>query len=147
MRLKRNCILLYLLDRIEEYCLNDQEEIKASTLNSYFSTLQYRRRNKGDFICNNLLFGGIENGKPYNSTVLNIINRYLGISDYLGSQYTDDFLCTGFWSHLATPLIRNQWHENLSEGECKGLIEDCMKIVTYRHDRALNRVYLFDNIF
>lgn len=117
------------MNRIEEYCLNDQEEIKASKLNSYFSTLQYRRRNKGDFICNSLLFGGIENGKPY-----------LGISDYLGSQYSDNFICTGFWAHLAIPLIRNQWHENMSEGECKGLIEECMKIATYRHDRALNRV-------
>lgn len=114
---------------IKEYCENDKEEIKASTLNSYFSSLNYKKRNKGDFLLTSTVFGGIENGK-----------KYLGVTDYLGTQYSDNFIVTGVWNYFALPLVRNRWYENMTESECRGLMEDCMRSHLYRIDRSINKV-------
>jgi hypothetical protein len=67
---------------------------------------------------------------------------FLGIVDLIGTTYVEDFLATGFGSHLAIPLIRDRWHTDMSEEEARTLLEDCMRVLYYRDCRATNKVCL-----
>lgn len=43
---------------------------------------------------------------------------------------------------MALPLIRDRWRPDLSEGEARALLEDCMRVLWYRDTRALNKFQL-----
>jgi 20S proteasome subunit beta 7 len=60
--------------------------------------------------------------------------------DKIGSTYSEDFLATGFGSHIAIPIIRAKWTPDMSEEEARTLLEDCMRVLYYRDCRALNKV-------
>jgi 20S proteasome subunit beta 7 len=42
--------------------------------------------------------------------------------------------------HMALPLIRDRWRADMSEGEARALLEDCMRVLWYRDTKALNKV-------
>ena len=47
-------------------------------------------------------------------------------------MYEDNFVTTGFATHLALPLIRKAWREDMSEEECRKLMIECMTVCFYR---------------
>jgi 20S proteasome subunit beta 7 len=103
----------------------------ASTWN-YLRMLMYQRRNKGNPYWNDLIVAGADaTGKPF-----------LGMVDKIGTTVTDNVLATGFGSYLALPLMREKWHPQLTEGEARALLEDCMKVLFYRDCRASSRIQL-----
>ena len=53
---------------------------------------------------NNLLIGGFKDGEAF-----------LGTVDMIGTAFTDEFLATGFGAHLALPILRKRWHEDMEE--------------------------------
>ncbi|RYG49898.1 hypothetical protein EON67_06260 [archaeon] len=67
---------------------------------------------------------------------------YLGYVDMYGTSFSEDILATGMGTHLALPLIRERWSADMSEGEARALLEDCMRVCWYRDTRALNKITL-----
>jgi len=45
-------------------------------------------------------------------------------------------MASGLGSHLALPLIRKGWREDLTEAEARKLLEDSMRVLFYRDTRA-----------
>lgn len=45
-------------------------------------------------------------------------------------------------SYLALPIMRSRWHEDLTEGEARALLEDSLRVLFYRDCRALNRIQI-----
>jgi 20S proteasome subunit beta 7 len=64
----------------------------------------------------------------------------LGTVDMIGTAFSDNFITTGYGTHLALPLIRERWTPEITEGEARVLLEDCMRVLYYRDCRALNKV-------
>lgn len=67
---------------------------------------------------------------------------FLGYVDKIGTTYEDDFIATGFGSYLAIPILRSKWRADLTEGEARALLEDCLRVLFYRDCRALNRIQI-----
>lgn len=98
---------------------------------NYLRSLLYQRRNKGNPYWNQIIVGGVEKGKSF-----------LGYVDLIGTAYEENFIATGFGAYLAIPLIRDRWHADMDEGEARGLIEDCMRVLFYRDCKASNRIQI-----
>jgi len=71
------------------------------------------------------VIAGFRNGKSY-----------LGTTDLYGTMYEDDFIATGLGAHMALPLLRKAWREDLTEAEATTLLQDSMRVLFYRDTRA-----------
>lgn len=98
---------------------------RLSTRNSY------HKRNRFNPLWNEVLVAGFKDGKGF-----------LGHVDMIGTAFEDDVLATGFGSYLALPIMRKRWHANMTEGEARALLEDCLRVLFYRDCRALNRIQI-----
>ena len=78
---------------------------------------------------NSLVVGGVYDGEVF-----------LGTTDMIGTAYEADFTATGFGLHLAMPILRVGWKENMSESEARALITKCMTTLLYRDCRTLNNI-------
>ncbi|KAK4395430.1 Proteasome subunit beta type-4 [Sesamum angolense] len=58
----------------------------------------------------------------------------------IGVHYEDDHVATGFGNHLARPILRDEWHENLTFEEGVKLLEKCMRVLLYRDRSAVNKL-------
>lgn len=58
----------------------------------------------------------------------------------IGVHYEDNHVATGFGNHLARPLLRDEWHENLTFEEGVKLLEKCMRVLLYRDRSAVNKI-------
>lgn len=79
---------------------------------------------------------------PHACPTLPLVCSHLGYVDLYGTTFSDEYIATGYAAHLALPLIRDRWRADMSEGEARALLEDCMRILWYRDTRALNRMTL-----
>jgi 20S proteasome alpha/beta subunit len=116
---------------LEEHLADDDAKLTAPEIHSYLSRLAYNRRNKMNPFFNRLVTAGWKDGISH-----------VGYVDLYGTTFTDDYVATGFGTHLALPIIRSRWRADLSEGEARGLLEDCMRVLWYRDARALNKIQL-----
>lgn len=93
----------------------------------------YNRRNKQNPLFNRMLLAGFDKrtGKSH-----------LGYVDLFGMTFDDDYIATGYGNYFALPLIRDRWRADMSEGEARALLEDCVRILWYRDTRALNKITL-----
>ncbi len=82
----------------------------------------YDRRNKFNPLYNSLLVAGINKGG----------DSFLGSVDHIGTSFCDDIIATGFGAHIAIPILRRCWKPDMTEGEARGIIEDCMRVLFYR---------------
>jgi len=100
---------------------------------NYLRMLMYSRRNKFNPLWNDILVAGYD---------VNTNKPFLGSVDKIGTTVADNFLATGFASYLAIPLLREKYRPNMTEGEARALLEDCLKVLFYRDGRASARVQL-----
>merc|ERR1712070_1065903 len=101
---------------------------------NYLRAVMYQKRGKGNPLWNQLLVAGCsvgENGKPF-----------LGYVDLIGTSYEENFIATGFGAYIAMPLIRERWSADMEEGEARGLLEDCLRVLYYRDCRATYRIQI-----
>jgi 20S proteasome subunit beta 7 len=105
--------------------------MNAVTVWNYLRMVMYSRRNKMNPLWNDLVVAGISDDKPF-----------LGTVDKIGTTVADNFAATGFGSYLAMPLLREKWRPDLTEGEARALLEDCMKVLFYRDCRASCQIQL-----
>lgn len=68
----------------------------------------------------------------------------------IGVSFEDNHVATGFGNHLARPILRDEWHADLSFEDGVKLLEKCMRVLLYRDRSAINKLqvchYLF-NLF
>lgn len=57
----------------------------------------------------------------------------------IGVHYVDDHVATGFGNHLARPIFRDEWREDLTLEEGTALLEKCMLVLFYRDRSAINK--------
>lgn len=129
--LKRNA----LEDSCTADSLYDDEDTStecAREVWNYLRAVMYNRRNKMNPLWNDLVVAGFSSqGEPF-----------LGLVDKIGTTYEDNFIATGFGSYLAIPILREKYREDLTEGEARAMLEDCMRVLFYRDCRALNRIQI-----
>lgn len=67
----------------------------------------------------------------------------------IGVHYVDDHVATGFGNHLARPIFRDEWKEDMTLEEGMKLLEKCMLVLFYRDRSAINKfqVCLFVGYF
>lgn len=116
---------------LEEHVKDDGAKLTAPEIQSYLSRVTYNRRNKQDPLWMRMIVAGVKNGKSE-----------LGYVDLYGTTFSDNYIATGFGSHFGLPLIRDRWRADMSEGEARALLEDCMRVLWYRDCRAINRIQL-----
>lgn len=111
--------------------LYDQRSLSAKSLWNYLRAVMYQKRSKFDPYWNDVVVAGFEDKAPF-----------LGVVDKLGTTLQENLVATGFGAYLAMPLLREKWRPDLSEGEARALLEDCMKVLFYRDCRASARIQL-----
>lgn len=110
---------------VYEYSLDDGATISPKALHHWLTTVMYGRRSKFDPLWNKVLVAGFRDGASY-----------LGVCDLYGTKYEDNFIATGLGAHLALPLMRKEWKEDMSEAEARKLMTDCLRVLFYRDTQA-----------
>ncbi|KAM7464818.1 hypothetical protein LguiB_012380 [Lonicera macranthoides] len=108
---------------------DDGNSLGPKEVHNYLTRMMYNRRNKFDPLWNSLVLGGVKNGQ-----------KYLGTVSMIGVHYEDNHVATGFGNHLARPIFRDEWHENMSFEEGVKLLEKCMRVLLYRDRSAINKL-------
>lgn len=98
---------------------------------THFSRIMYQRRSKIKPLWNNLVVGGWEPSEE---------RPFLGTTDMIGTMYEDNVIATGLGMHLALPILRAAWREDMTQEEAKELVLSTMKVLYYRDTRSINRV-------
>lgn len=114
---------------IEEYCIDDGRKMTAKELQAWMSRVMYQRRNKQNPLYNSLVIAGFDNGESV-----------LGYVDLIGTTFSDNYMSTGYGSHIALPLLRRDWREDMTEAEARELLENSMRVLYYRDCRTINRI-------
>jgi 20S proteasome subunit beta 7 len=122
-----------MLDNMHQTDLNQDDGYTKtpSEIHSYLRAVTYQRRNKGNPLWNQLLVAGYKAEKPF-----------LGYVDLIGTAYEEEHIATGFGAYLAIPIIRERWNAQMSEGEARELLEDCLRVMFYRDCRASSRIQI-----
>ncbi|KAG6410677.1 hypothetical protein SASPL_128742 [Salvia splendens] len=110
---------------------DDGNSLGPKEVHNYLTRVMYNRRNKFNPLWNSLVLGGIKNGQ-----------KYLGTVSMIGVNYEDDHVATGFGNHLARPILRDEWHENMTYEEGVKLLEKCMRVLLYRDRSAVNKLQI-----
>jgi 20S proteasome subunit beta 7 len=118
----------------------DNNKGDAKQVWNYLRAVMYNRRNKMNPLWNDLVVAGFTNDNDNDNNNNN--GCFLGLVDKIGTTYTDNYIATGFGSYLALPILREKWTPDLSEGEARAMLEDCMRVLFYRDCRALNRIQI-----
>ena len=110
----------------------DENQLTAEHTWNYLRMVLYAQRNKFNPYWNDVIVAGQDlQGEPF-----------LGLVYKIGTTVRDKFLATGFGSYLALPLLREKWRPDLTEGEARALLEDCLQVLFYRDCRASAKVQL-----
>lgn len=67
---------------------------------------------------------------------------FLGQLDLFGTAFETKISATGYGLHLALPLMRDEWREDMTYEEGKALLEKCLKVLVFRDARASDRVQM-----
>lgn len=128
--------LLNAIDIRENYSSNGNT-LNAKNIHTYLSKVFYKRRSEMDPLWNHILVAGFDgDGKPF-----------LSSADLLGTTYSAPHLATGFGAHLAIPILRRLFPEempieDISKEQAIAALRDCMKVLFYRDARSLDQYTL-----
>ncbi|CAN6466111.1 unnamed protein product [Victoria cruziana] len=110
---------------------DDGNSLGPKEIHSYLNRVMYSRRNKFNPLWNTLVLGGVKNGQ-----------KYLGMVSMIGVHFEDNHVATGFGNHLARPILRDEWREDMSFEEAVKLLEKCMLVLLYRDRSAINKIQI-----
>lgn len=113
--------------------LYSPSSFSAQSIWNYLRMLMYRRRNRMNPYWNDLIVAGYDAAR---------LQPFLGSVDKIGTTVSDQFLATGFGAYLAVPLLREKYRPDLTEGEARAILEDCMRVLFYRDCRASSTIQL-----
>ncbi|XP_008810310.1 proteasome subunit beta type-4-like [Phoenix dactylifera] len=107
---------------------DDGNSLGPKEVHNYLNRLMYNRRNKFNPLWNSLVLGGVKNGQ-----------KYLGMVGMIGTHFEDNHVATGFGNHLARPILRDEWNEDMSFEEAVKLLEKCLRVLLYRDRSSINK--------
>ncbi|KAJ6801122.1 proteasome subunit beta type-4 [Iris pallida] len=107
---------------------DDGNSLGPKEVHNYLNRVMYNRRNKFNPLFNSLVLGGLKNGQ-----------KYLGMVNMIGTHFEDNHVATGFGNHLARPILRAEWREDMSYEEAVKLLEKCLLVLLYRDRSAINK--------
>lgn len=58
----------------------------------------------------------------------------------IGVHYQDHHVATGFVNHLAIPILRDEWKDDMSFKDGVRLLEKCIRVLIYRDRSAINKL-------
>ena len=58
----------------------------------------------------------------------------------IGINFEDNHVANGLGNHLARPILRDEWHEDLTFEDGVKLLEKCMRVLLYRDRSAVNKI-------
>ncbi|KAL8215646.1 hypothetical protein R6Q57_022483 [Mikania cordata] len=125
--------ILHYLDELilRDNMWDDGNSLGPKEVHNYLTRVMYNRRNKFDPLWNSLILGGVKNGQ-----------KYLGSVSMIGVHFEDNHVATGFGNHLARPILREEWREDLTFEEGVKLLEKCMRNLLYRDRSAVNKLQI-----
>nr|XP_004308730.2 PREDICTED: proteasome subunit beta type-4-like [Fragaria vesca subsp. vesca] len=123
---------------MQDNMCDDGNSLGPKEIHSYLSSVMYNRRNKFDPLWNSFVLAGVKK-KP---GVDDKRETYLGLVTMIGVNFEDDHVATGFGNHLARPILRDEWREDLSFEEGVKLLEKCMRVLLYRDRSAVNKLQI-----
>ncbi|CAB4313126.1 unnamed protein product [Prunus armeniaca] len=120
--------LLRYLDELSLYdnMWDDGNSLGPKEVHNYLTRVMYNRRNKFNPLWNSLILGGVKKGQ----------------ASMIGVNFEDNHVATGFGNHLARPILRDEWHENLTFEEGVKLLEKCMRVLLYCDRSAVNKLQI-----
>lgn len=73
---------------------------------------------------------------------LNVLYRFLGTVDKLGTAYSDPVIASGYGAYMATPILRKAYAENkeMSKEQAIDLVYKVMQVLYYRDARSFPKV-------
>uniref|UniRef100_A0A0D9WIZ3 Proteasome subunit beta n=1 Tax=Leersia perrieri TaxID=77586 RepID=A0A0D9WIZ3_9ORYZ len=119
------------LTLIDHMC-DDGNSMGPKELHSYLTTLMYNRRNKFDPLWNSVVIGGLKKGSHGDE-------KFLGMVNMIGTHYEENYIATGFGNHLAMPIFRSEWREDMTFEEGVKLVEKCLLVLLYRDPTSINK--------
>merc|ERR1719221_566417 len=124
----------HLLEELEDEDFLAEDGCKKGPheYSSYIGRVMYNRRSKMDPLWNQFVVVGKKKDEP----------PMLTFVDSQGTFFHEDYVATGFGSHLATPLLRNDWKADISLEDAKALAVKCLQLCFYRDCRAYNRIQI-----
>jgi len=116
---------------VTEVCHDDGNTAGPRDALTYLARLFYRRRTNVNPLWNNVVVAGWDEQTH---------EPFLGTTDMIGTVYEEKFLATGIGMHMALPILRAGWREDLTEGDARALLEQCMRVLYYRDTTTINRI-------
>ncbi|ESP00519.1 hypothetical protein LOTGIDRAFT_230810 [Lottia gigantea] len=115
---------------IDEECLDDGFGFTPKSMFSWLTRVLYNRRSKFNPLWNVYVVAGLQDEEPF-----------LGYIDKIGVAYESPSISSGFGSHIALPILREEMEKNpnMNEKDATELIQRCMKLLYYRDARSLNK--------
>ncbi|CAM6088365.1 unnamed protein product [Calypogeia fissa] len=114
---------------LNDYMWDDGNNLGPRDIHNYLTRIMYNKRNNFDPLWNTIVLGGVKNGE-----------KYLGVVSMIGVHYEDNHVASGFGNHLARPIFRNEWREDLTLEEGIQLLEKALSVLFYRDRGAINKV-------
>lgn len=118
----------------EDIISNDGIERSPREIHAYLTRVLHHYRNKANPLYNQLVVSGVQNKENSDEKEL-----YLGYVDLYGTSFTDNYVATGFGLHMALPLLRQHYRDDLTYDEAKTILENAMRVLVYRHCRTINK--------
>lgn len=126
-------ILRYLDElTLSDHMWDDGNSLGPKEIHAYLTRVMYNRRNKFDPLWNSLVLGGVKKGPKGDE-------KYLGMVNMIGTHFEDNHLATGFGNHMAIPILRAEWREDMTFEEAIKLIEKCLLVLLYRDRSSINK--------
>lgn len=130
----------YLTRRLDDLDLEDWREqdgvrLGPKQVGSYLGRILYNRRCKGKPLLNQLVVGGWDKAKG---------EAVLGYCDHQGTCYEEDFIASGFGTHLAIPILRSECEDdkwkNMNIDQAKAVVKKCLQLLFYRDCKASREI-------
>jgi len=121
-----------LLDELddEDFLYEDGCSMGPHEYSSYIGRVMYNRRSKFNPLYNQFVIAG---KKKDQEPILSYV-------DHQGTAFHEDFIATGFGAFLAMPILRNDWHPNITLEEAKALTIKCLQVCFYRDCRGYCKI-------
>ncbi|ANQ05878.1 Proteasome subunit beta type [Plasmodium coatneyi] len=125
---------------------------------AYVGRLFYNRKNKIDPLFNTIIVAGV-NSQDYDDNdkdvllysdkqstdeykVINKEDLYIGFVDMHGTQFSADYMTTGYARYFALTLLRDHYKDYMTEEEAKTLLNECLRVLYYRDATASNKIQI-----
>ncbi|ETO20829.1 hypothetical protein RFI_16378 [Reticulomyxa filosa] len=123
----------------ENFCENDGIALRAPDIHSYLTRICYNRRSRMDPLYNQFVIAGVVQSKEEEEKKVEQ-DFYLGYTDLYGTTFVDNYVATGIGGHIALPLLRKYYDENMTIQQAKKVLEDAMRVLYYRDCRSINKI-------